>query len=187
MIISYAWSPDSKWLAYAMDNSAGITTVSVYSTEQAKSFQVSDGMSDVSDPVFDRSGKYLYFFASTDAGPVKDWFAQSNADMRASSGIYLAVLPNDIPSPLAKESDEEKPVDPKAAAEKPAGGQAGRRQAGRRRRRSVRSGSTSKGSSTGSWICRFRPERCRTFRPAPPGTSTTCARPTERPRSIATT
>ncbi len=121
VIISYAWSPDSKWLAYAMDNSAGITTVSVYSTEQAKSFQVSDGMSDVSDPQFDRSGKYLYFFASTDAGPVKDWFAQSNADMRASSGIYLAVLPNDIPSPIAKESDEEKPVDPKAAAEKPAG------------------------------------------------------------------
>jgi tricorn protease len=119
--ISYSWSPDSKWLAYAMDNDAGITTVSVYSTEQAKVFQVSDGMSDVSDPQFDKSGKYLYFFASTDAGPVKDWFAQSNADMRSTSGIYLAVLPNDIVSPIAKESDEEKPAEPKPAAEKPAG------------------------------------------------------------------
>ena len=125
IITSYSWSPDSKWLAYAMDNSAGITTVSVYSTEQAKVFQVSDGMSDVSNPQFDKSGKYLYFFASTDAGPVKDWFAQSNADMRATSGIYLAVLPNDVVSPIAKESDEEKPADPKAAdkpaADKPAG------------------------------------------------------------------
>ncbi len=113
--ISYAWSPDSKWLAYAMDNQALITTVYVHSTEQGKSFQVSDGLSDVSNPVFDKSGKYLFFFGSTDAGPVNDWFAQSNADMRSTSGIYLAVLQNDQVSPLARESDEEKP----GAADKP--------------------------------------------------------------------
>ena len=86
VVISYAWSPDSKWLAYAMDNRANITTVYAYSIEQDKSFQVSDGLSDVSDPVFDKSGKYLFFLASTDAGPVKDWFAQSNADMRVDLG-----------------------------------------------------------------------------------------------------
>ncbi len=119
IVISYAWSPDSKWLAYAMDNVAAITTVHAYSIEQAKSFQVSDGLSDVRDPQFDKSGKYLYFFASTDAGPVKDWFAQSNADMRATSGIYLAVLQNDVVSPIARESDEEKPVDPKAPGDMP--------------------------------------------------------------------
>ncbi|HXG56604.1 MAG TPA: PDZ domain-containing protein, partial [Vicinamibacterales bacterium] len=119
IIISYAWSPDSKWLAYAMDNSAGITTVHTYSIEQAKSFQVSDGLSDVSNPQFDKSGKYLYFFASTDAGPVKDWFAQSNADMRATSGIYLAVLPNDVVSPIAKESDEEKSGEAKSPSDMP--------------------------------------------------------------------
>jgi len=110
VVISYTWSPDSKWLAYAMNNEANITTVYAHSTEQGKSFQISDGLSEVSEPVFDKSGKYLFFFASTDAGPVKDWFAQSNADMRATSGIYLAVLPNDQVSPLARESDEEKPA-----------------------------------------------------------------------------
>ena len=114
VVLSYSWSPDSKWLAYAMDNRAYITTVYAYSIEQDKSFQISDGLSDVSNPAFDKSGKYLFFLASTDAGPVKDWFAQSNADMRVTSGIYLAVLPNDLVSPLARESDEEKP----AAAEK---------------------------------------------------------------------
>jgi tricorn protease len=118
--ISYAWSPDSNWLAYAMDNPAMITTVYVHSTLQDKSFQVSDGLSDVNNPVFDRGGKYLYFFASTDAGPGNDWFAQSNADMRTTSGIYLVVLPNDVVSPLARESDEEKPADDKKADEKPA-------------------------------------------------------------------
>jgi tricorn protease len=121
VLVSYAWSPDSKWLAYAMDNKALITTVYAYSTEQGKSFQVSDGMSDVRDPQFDKSGKYLYFLASTDAGPVKDWFAQSNADMRLTRSIYLAVLQNDLPSPIAKESDEEKPTpDKPAGGEKPA-------------------------------------------------------------------
>ena len=110
IVTSYSWSPDSKWLAYAMDNEAGITTVHAYSLDQGKSVQVSDGLSDVSNPQFDRGGKYLYFFASTDAGPVKDWFAQSNADMEATSGIYVAVLPNDVVSPIARESDEEKPA-----------------------------------------------------------------------------
>jgi tricorn protease len=120
VVIGYAWSPDSKWLAYAMDNQALITTVYVHSTEQGKAFQVSDGLSDVRDPVFDKSGKYLFFFGSTDAGPVKDWFAQSNADMRATSGIYLAVLPNDQVSPLARESDEEKPADDRKPDDKKA-------------------------------------------------------------------
>jgi tricorn protease len=113
VVLSYVWSPDSKWVAYAMDNEAGITTVYAHSIESGKNTRVSDGMSDVSNPAFDQSGKYLFFLASTDAGPVKDWFAQSNADMNATSTIYMAVLRNDLPSPLAKESDEEK-----AAAEK---------------------------------------------------------------------
>ncbi|HEY0871974.1 MAG TPA: PDZ domain-containing protein [Vicinamibacterales bacterium] len=118
IVTSYSWSPDSKWLAYAMDNEAGITTVHAYSVDQDKSFQVSDGMSDVTDPKFDKSGKYLFFFASTDAGPLKDWFAQSNADMESTSAIYVAVLPNDVVSPIARESDEEKP-NAAAPGEKP--------------------------------------------------------------------
>lgn len=110
IVLSYVWSPDSKWLAYAMDNEAGITTVYAHSTDQGTTTRVSDGLSDVKSPAFDRSGKYLFFLGSTDAGPVKDWFAQSSADMNATSGIYVAVLRNDLPSPLAKESDEEKPA-----------------------------------------------------------------------------
>jgi tricorn protease len=60
--------------------------------------------------VFDDSGKYLYFLGSTNAGPVKEWFALSNQDMRLTSSLYLAVLRNNLPNPLAKESDEEKGV-----------------------------------------------------------------------------
>src|SRR5262249_46088448 len=67
-----SWSPDSKWLAYTVNTPASIQTVHVYAIDQDKSFAITDGLSEVSQPVFDRSGKYLFFFGSTDAGPVKD-------------------------------------------------------------------------------------------------------------------
>jgi tricorn protease len=105
------WSPDSKWIAYTVNTAAYIEKVYLYSIEKDKSYPVTDGLSDVSDPVFDQSGKYIYFFASTDAGPIKHWFAMSNRDMRMTRAIYLATLQKDVPSPLAKESDEEKGVE----------------------------------------------------------------------------
>ncbi len=102
------WSPDSRWIAYTLNTAAYISKVYLYSLEKDESYPVSNGMSDVSDPVFDENGKYIYFFASTDAGPVKQWFDLSNVDIEMTRSIYLAVLRKDIPSPLAKESDEEK-------------------------------------------------------------------------------
>ncbi len=106
--IHHVWSPDSKWLAYTLNTKAYIQSVYAYSIEQDKSFPVTDGLSEVTEPTFDESGKYLYFFGSTDAGPVKDWFAMSNADMRLTKSLYLVVLRKNLPNPLAKESDEEK-------------------------------------------------------------------------------
>ena len=103
-----AWSPDSKWIAYSINNQAYIQRVWVYSIEKGEASPVTDGLSDASEPVFDRSGKYLFFFASTDAGPVNNWFSLENQDLRVTRSIYLAVLRKDLPSPLVKESDEEK-------------------------------------------------------------------------------
>jgi len=103
------WSPDSKWLTYTLSTPTYFRRVFVYSLEQDESFPVTDGLSDVYEPVFDPDGKYLYFFASTDAGPSRQWFDMSNADVRETSSLYIAVLRKDIPNPLAKESDEEKP------------------------------------------------------------------------------
>ena len=106
-ILDHNWAPDSKWLAYTRIGMTNMQSVYVYSTDQKKSFPVTDGFVDAREPLFDPNGKYLYFVASTDAGPVADWFSQSNADVRSSNEIYLAVLPKGVVSPLAKESDEE--------------------------------------------------------------------------------
>ncbi|MBL4658665.1 MAG: PDZ domain-containing protein, partial [Flavobacteriales bacterium] len=105
------WSPDSKWIVYTKITVTNFKRIYLYSLEQAKSFPLTDGLSNASDPIFDPNGKYIYFLASTDAGPVVDWFAQSNKDMEMNSSIYLVTLTKDLLSPFAKESDEEGDVD----------------------------------------------------------------------------
>jgi tricorn protease len=116
--LTTAWSPDSKWLAYTMNTPSYTQTVKVYSIDQDKSFPITDGLSEVSEPVFDAGGKHMFFFASTDAGPVKNWFSLENRDARVTSAIYVAVLRKDDPSPLMKESDEEKGKEEKKEGKK---------------------------------------------------------------------
>ena len=85
-----------------------------YSLEQAKSLQLTDGLSDARFPAFDQKGQYLYFTASTDVGPTTGWLDLSSINRPITRSAYLIVLRKDQPSPLAPESDEEK-----AAATKP--------------------------------------------------------------------
>jgi tricorn protease len=106
-VLHHAWSPDSRWLAYTRNSPTYINRMWLHSLADGKSWPLTDGLADASFPVFDPNGKYLYFMVSTDAGPVQDWFSQSSADLAASRSIYLAVLAKSVPSPLAKESDEE--------------------------------------------------------------------------------
>src|SRR5438132_537157 len=105
--LDHNWSPDSKWLAYTRNTSQYMDTVQLYSVDQKKSFAVGDDLADVSDPVFDPNGKYLYFIASTNAGPTSDWFSMWNNSAASTNSIYMVVLAKGVPSPLAKESDEE--------------------------------------------------------------------------------
>jgi tricorn protease len=105
--IAGEWSPDSKWLAYSKVLPNELSAVYVYSLADAKSTQVTDGMSDATNPVFDKNGKYLYFTASTNDG------ASLGLDIHAigqtsTSSVYLVVLDKSLPSPFAPESDEEK-------------------------------------------------------------------------------
>ena len=106
------WSADSKWISYTKITETQFKKIFLYSIDEQKSFAVTDGLSDASEPIFDKGGKYLYFLASTNAGPVINWFDQSNADMRVTQSIYLVTLQKEIISPFAKESDEEKIKEP---------------------------------------------------------------------------
>jgi tricorn protease len=118
-IFRAAWSPDSKWLAYTQQELSHMRSAFLYSLETGGSRRVTDGMSDSFSPVFDKSGKYLYFLASTDAGPTLD-ASMHSYDRPVTSSVYIAVLRKDLPSPLAPESDEEqeaKPESPKTESQ----------------------------------------------------------------------
>jgi tricorn protease len=106
--IKPSWSPDSRWVAFTLAGPTYFQTLYVYSVDEKKSYPLTDGLSDASDPVFDKGGKLIWFLASTDAGPVRNWFSQINEDARVTRSIYVATLAAGTPSPLAKESDEEK-------------------------------------------------------------------------------
>jgi len=105
--LHHAWSPDSAWLAYTRNTPTLHRQVWLYDVAGDRSHPVTDGLADATEPVFDASGDYLWMASSTDAGPVRNWFAMSNADMESSNALYVAVLRRGVPSPFEAESDEE--------------------------------------------------------------------------------
>jgi tricorn protease len=107
------WSPDSKWLAYTKQLPSQLRAAFVYALDTGKSTQVTDGMSDVLYPNFDRNGKYLYFTASTDMGLSTGWLDMTSDAHPITRSAYVIVLGKDLPSPLPPESDDEKPEESK--------------------------------------------------------------------------
>lgn len=103
-----AWSPDSRWIAYTRVLPNHFRAVFLYSLETGKATQITDGLSDARFPAFDKDGNYLYFAASTNAGPTVGWIDMTSFDHPVTRSLYLVVLRSDRPSPLAPLSDEEK-------------------------------------------------------------------------------
>ena len=115
--LSPAWSPDNRWIAYTKQLPSHFRAVFVYSLDTGKSTQITDGMSDTRFAVFDKNGKYLYFAASTNSGPAIGGLDMSSDGKQVTRSVYVIVLRKDLPSPLAPESDEEKPATDKKDAD----------------------------------------------------------------------
>jgi tricorn protease len=107
-VSEFVWSPDSKWLAYTKHLVNHLHAVFVYSFDTGKITQITDGMSDARFPNFDKSGKYLYFAASTNTGLSATGLDMTSDAHPVTRSAYVAVLRKDLPSPLAPESDDEK-------------------------------------------------------------------------------
>lgn len=102
-----SWSPDAAHISYTTVTETNFERAWIYTVADGKSYPVTDALSNVTEPVFDPSGKYLYLLASTDAGPVVNWFDQSAQDMEATNAIYLITLQKGVVSPFAKENEIE--------------------------------------------------------------------------------
>jgi tricorn protease len=108
-----SWSPDSKWLAYTQTVANRFHALFVYSVASGKSTQITDGTSDVRFPAFDRAGKYLYFTESTNYGLSTSGLDMSSDAFSVTRSVYGLALAADTASPVAPQSEDEKPPDAK--------------------------------------------------------------------------
>ena len=104
------WSPDSKYVAYASRLQSLYHAIFVADIATGKTTQVTDGLADAVWPVWDASGKYLWFLASTDLGLKSQWLDMTSYDHNENFELYVAVLQKGEASPLLPESDEDKGI-----------------------------------------------------------------------------
>lgn len=112
------WSPDSKWITWSRDLDSHMNAVFLYNLDTRKVTQVTDGLANAKSPVFDRDGKHLYFYASTNTGQAISWLDISSLNQtNVTSSLYAVVLSKEGTDPLHPQSDEE-PIkeEPKAPA-----------------------------------------------------------------------
>src|SRR6266496_2322217 len=65
-----SWSPDSRWLAYHRDMENYHNAIFVFDYAEKKVHPITSGYYEVSEPVFDPEGKYLYVFTSQNFQPL---------------------------------------------------------------------------------------------------------------------
>ena len=96
-----SWSPDSKWVAFASRLNTLYRAIVVANVETGEKQQVTDGLADAMYPVWDASGKYLWFLASTDFGLASQWLDMTSYGREETFALYLAVLRQDRAEPAA--------------------------------------------------------------------------------------
>jgi tricorn protease len=104
-IRQYAWSPDSKWVAWTRPEDESLQKVWLYSLEGAKKFEVTDGWYEASSPAFSDDGKYLLYASGRDFKPTF-----SDIELETSFNnlerVYLVTLSKETESPFKPKSDE---------------------------------------------------------------------------------
>jgi tricorn protease len=104
-IRDYAWSPDSRWVAYSKQAQNQYGVIELYSLEAKKVTPVTTDFTNSWQPVFDPEGKNLYFLSNRDYNEVIGAYDVEFSNPKATR-VYLATLRADEPSPFAPRSDE---------------------------------------------------------------------------------
>ena len=106
------YSPDSQWLAYTKPAANEMNIVYLYNLANGKEYPVTERWYNSGSPTFSADGKYLIFTSDRDLNPQYSRIEWNYAygDM---SGVYMAMLSKDTPSPLIA-------TDPVVKVEKPA-------------------------------------------------------------------
>ena len=110
-------SPDGKWIAYAHEQANYNCDLMLYNVETGESHLISDGIADVSSPAFSPDGKFLYFLASTNSGPIQIGLNMTSQEHPVRSGVYAVILAKDGKSPLLPKHGDEEAEEEKASDE----------------------------------------------------------------------
>ncbi len=109
--VDVAISPDGSWLAYTMEQANYHRDLMLLELGTSNRVRVSDGLADAASPAFSPDGKYLFFAASTNSGPIQVGLNMTSQERPFRAGLYAAVLSSDGDSPLKpKSGDEEAPA-----------------------------------------------------------------------------
>lgn len=101
------WSSDSQWLAYAKANEANqFSSIWLYNLKNGEKHQVTRGMFNDSNPIFDRKGDYLYYVSNRSFNPTYDDLGTSFV-YNGTASLLAVPLRTDVKWPYHAKSDEE--------------------------------------------------------------------------------
>ena len=103
----YAWSPDSKWIAFAKPEEEVMTKLCLYSLETQQVIEVTDGWFSSYEPAFSSDGKYIFFVSNRTFNPSYSQTEWNHAYFDMAK-IYLLTLSKETKSPFEPKSDEVK-------------------------------------------------------------------------------
>lgn len=112
-IYDFAWSPDSRFLAYTKMDESLVNKIYIYALETGKIQCVSTGLFNDFGPVFSRDGEHLFFISNRRFDPT---FCDFEWEMvyKKVAGIYCLTLKKNgnplLPFQSDEEKSEEKPV-----------------------------------------------------------------------------
>ncbi len=109
-ITSFDWSHDSRFVVYIRPEEDEMANVYVYSSDENKSYKISDGWFGNSEATFSEDGKFIYFVSQRFFNPTysqTEW----NHIYQDMSKLYLIALAKDTKSPFEPKSDEVSIVD----------------------------------------------------------------------------
>ena len=105
-ITTYAWSPDSRFIAYTKLAPSQLSTIWVYGLDDGRAQQLSGELAGETEPVFDPAGHYLYFLSNRDYELTFSGFETDYLYTRPTR-VYAALLAKDGPALFLPESDDE--------------------------------------------------------------------------------
>ncbi len=115
-VFDYAWSPDSAFLAFSLNDPNGTSSLWIWSRAAGRLERATDENFNEVNPVWDPEGRYLYFLSDRQFAPQISQIEWNFAGNRMT-GIFALALAKDTPHPFPPESDEVKPEEPAKPAD----------------------------------------------------------------------